>query len=512
MAESDIEPPRGTSIRPLAKLFAGASPLWIFDHEGRIAYASAECGRWLGIDPQRLLGHGTRSAEPSTSSADDFLERLATSMAPPAGVARGAVTAVTVRPPAASAEASPPAPRSVLFLPLGPAALPASDRSSAGDGQVVLAVADLHFPERPENETVESRELLDEVARQLAASPTRAPLVITLGSTVAAQRLNHQIDAACAAFHHVTLVCPPGSPAEAIVRHIHASTPVPGLSDAGAARGKAAGIATGDGPPPPIPLVPVDGPLMDAELFDATTGNLINQLVEGDASAAALLVHHIDQMPGDAQARLELLIHNHPHRLRLFATTTGPTAEVSRTLLPALAALIGTFELRIPPLSERIEDIPQLAAALLERRRHDGETRAEKLGRDAIDRLVLYPWPGNFEELAAAIRSAARECRGETVRVEHLPLAIRSFGSPRPATLRPTEKQPRAVPLDQALERLEGELIRRALDHSGGNRAAAARQLGISRPRLLRRIDQLGVDRAEHAANPERPNPERPEQ
>lgn len=499
MAESEIEPPRGTSIRPLAKLFAATSPLWIFDHEGRIAYASAECGRWLGIDPRRLLGRGARSADPSASPAGDFVARLATSIAPPAGVARGAVVAVTVRPPAPSAGAHPPRPRSVLFLPLGAAEL------SPGVGPVVLAVADLHLPERAANETVESRALLDEVARQLAASPTRAPLIVTLGSTVAAQRLNYQIAAACAAFTHVTLVCPPGSPAEAIVRHIHASTPAPSSPDARATVARAAAAGAGGPPAPPIPLVPVDGPLMDAELFDATTGNLIHPLVEGDASAAALLVHHIDQMPGDAQARLELLIHNHPHRLRLFATTARPPAEASKSLLPSLAALIGTFEMRIPPLSERVEDIPQLAAALLERRRLDGETRADKLGRDAIDRLVLYPWPGNFEELAAAIRSAARECRGETVRVEHLPLAIRSFGSPHPAALPPTEKQPRAVALDQALERFEGELIRRALDQSGGNRAAAARQLGISRPRLLRRIDQLGVDRREDAANAERP-------
>ena len=484
MAENDIEPPRGTSIRPLAKLLAATSPLWIFDHEGRIAYASAECGRWLGIDPQQLIGRVARSVDPGASAADDPIARLATSLAPPAGVARGAVVAVTLRPPAPAAGADPPQPRPALFLPLGDAKHP------SGGAPVVLAVADLRLPERAGNETAESRELLDEIARQLATFPTRASLIVTLGSSIAAQRLNYQIDAACAAWTHVTLVCPPGSPAEAVVRHIHASTPPPGALSGGGS---------------PIPLVPVDGPLMDAELFDATTGGLIHQLIDGDASAAALLVHHIDQMPRDAQSRLELLVHNHPHRLRLFATTTGPASEASGSLLPSLAALIGTFELRVPPLSERVEDLPQLAAALLERRRVDGETQADKLGRDALDRLVLYPWPGNFEELTAAIRSAARECRGATVRVEHLPLAIRSYGSPRPTALRQTDKQPRAVALDQALERLEGELIRRALDQSGGNRAAAARPLGISRPRLLRRIDQLGVDRPEGAADTERP-------
>lgn len=496
MAESDIEttsresePPRGTSVRPLAKLFAGSAPLWMFDHDGRIAYVSGECGRWLGVDPQHLLGREARAVDSGEAFTAEVVDRIATSLAPPAGLERGCLVAMTVHPPPPSVGLDPPIPRSVLFVPLG------GDRPLGGDGRpAVLAISDVHLPEAPSNETSGFRALLDEVARQMALSPARAPLIVTLGSTVAAQRLNHQIDAACACFAPVTLICPPGSPAEPIVRHIHDSTPVP----------RPTGAVDGDAPATAKLLLAVDGPLMDAELFDATTGNLLNQLIDEDAPAAALLVHHIDQMPGDAQSRLELLIHNHPHRLRLFATITGPTVEASQSLLPSLAALIGTFELRIPPLRERIEDIPQLAAALLERRRLNGETRANNIGRDALDRLVLYPWPGNFEELVAAIRHAARECRGETIRIEHLPLAIRSFGALQPAAMRQNEKPARAVALDQALERLEGELIRRALDQSGGNRAAAARQLGISRPRLLRRIDQLGVDRGEKSDDAER--------
>lgn len=488
MAESDIqttsresEPPRGTSVRPLARLLAGAAPLWIFDHDGRLAYVSAECGRWLGIDPQHLIGRDARAIASSEGTAADFAARVATSIAPPAGVGRGALVAVTVHPPAASAELDPPTPRSVLYVPLGSDALPA-----------IMAIADVAFPERVPNETLESRVLLEEVARQMASSPVRAPLAITLGSSVAAQRLNYQIAAACSSFTHVTLICPAGSPAEPIVRHIHDSTPA----------------LSGDASAPPGPLVPVDGPLMDAELFDVTTGALVSQLVEGDASTAALLVHHIDQMPGDAQSRLALLLHNHPHRLRLFATTTRHAAKASLSLLPSLAALIGTFELHVPPLRERVEDIPQIAAALLERRRLAGETRAEQIGRDALDRLVLYPWPANFEELVAAISSASRECRGETIRIEHLPLVIRSFGAPQASTPRPPETKFKAVALDEALERLECELIRRALEHSRGNRAAAARQLGISRPRLLRRIDQLGVDALKaESADAERPAP-----
>lgn len=504
---------RAPSVRPLAKLFAAAGPLWVFDREGRIVYASAECGRWLGIDPERLIGRSGRfPAEPPDTAADiaaspDILEAMAAAMASPAGVDRGEVAVQTVRPPAASATLPPPTPRQVLYVPLlgggqfsagglsaggqlasvGQGA--SGERASEGVRPAILAFADVTLPPQGTAETIESRLLIDEVHRQWAAPGHRGSAIITLGSTVAAQRLNRQIELASRFFTHVTLVGPPGNPVEGIVRRIHAATPYPTPEIAGEIAGSAGRARF------PGPLVPVAGPLMDAELFDATTGSLADRLLEADAATAALLIHEIDQMPQDAQSRLELLIHNHPHRLRIFATSTRSATAIGDLLRPSLAALVGTFELTVPPLGERIEDIPLLATALLERRRGAGETRAEQLGRDALDRLVLYPWPGNFSELDGAIRSAARQCRGETIRVEHLPLAIRSFGAAATVPAPAASPRTKIVPLEQALERLERELISRALEQARGNRAAAARMLQISRPRLLRRIEQLALDR-----------------
>lgn len=485
----------------------------MFDREGRIAYASAECGRWLGIDPEQLVGRSGRSAAGvwqgagtadgiSTGPSPSELDRLAAAMAPPAGVGRGQIAVQTVRPPAASAELARPAPRSVLFVPLLPALLTGeaseADASTVASLQAiasspagtrllevesvaaVVAIADLSLPPAPSVETAEARLLIDEVHRQLAAAPDRGASLMTLGSSVAAARLNRQIEAAAATFSPVTLVGPAGNPVEGIVRRIHAHSPRP--------------AAEADGGAEPGPLVPVAGPLMDAELFDATTGSLADRLLQDDQAHAALLVHDIDQLPRDAQQRLELLVHNHPRRLRVFATTTRSAAAISDSLLPSIAALIGTFELNLPALADRIEDVPLLAAALLDRRRVAGETRAEQLGRDALDRLVLYPWPGNFLELEEAIRTAARGCRGETIRVEHLPLAIRSYGATEPAGGALEKPRPKAMPLDQALERYERELIGRALEQTRGNRAAAARLLQISRPRLLRRIEQLQLE------------------
>ncbi len=127
-----------------------------------------------------------------------------------------------------------------------------------------------------------------------------------------------------------------------------------------------------------------------------------------------------------------------------------------------------------------------LATAMLDARHAAGEATAERLSRPALDALVIYPWPRDFEELQEAIRHAARTAPGQSIGVEHLPLVIRSY--------RPGEgtafSRSTTVSLDDAVQRYELRLINEAIEISGGNRAEAARRLGISRARLLRKIDE----------------------
>lgn len=304
---------------------------------------------------------------------------------------------------------------------------------------------------------------------------------MVLGTSVWARRLRLQIAAAAETSSHVLLCGHAGSGTEAIANLIELKSSVAARTE----------------------LIRVAGPLMDAELFDATTGGIVARLLNAESTAAApfsaapisaaLLIEQIEQMPADAQGRLELLMHNHPQRLRVFATSSLPINGLVSRLLPSLAAELTALSITVPPLNLRGEDIPLIATNLLQRRQQAGETAASQLGRDALDRLVLYPWPDDFRELDGAIRGAARQCRGGTIRVEHLPLAIRTFGSPAAAQSESSSPAPRVLPLDAALETAEREFILRALEKTAGNRAAAARLLEISRQRLLRRIEQLGI-------------------
>ncbi len=127
-----------------------------------------------------------------------------------------------------------------------------------------------------------------------------------------------------------------------------------------------------------------------------------------------------------------------------------------------------------------------MATALLDQRHLNLAGPAQRLGRDAIDRLMVYPWPGNFEELDSAIRQACARCDQVTIAPEHLPLAIRSYEPSDPVM---KSRRPAEINLEQALRRYELQLISAALQASGGNRSQAAKSLGISRATLLRRLE-----------------------
>lgn len=165
------------------------------------------------------------------------------------------------------------------------------------------------------------------------------------------------------------------------------------------------------------------------------------------------------------------------------------------------------LEIELPALSTRRVDIAPLVA--YEFSRHNsllgGRIRLDEI---AMQLLEAYSWPGNVAELSRAVeaiaesiamdREAVRDDLPESspvvaVSIEHLPLEIRTYTGSRQsgqAAVTPVE-------LDKVLEEVEREVISRALKLSPRNRAAAARLLNISRPRLLRRIQQLGLDAGE---------------
>jgi DNA-binding NtrC family response regulator len=144
------------------------------------------------------------------------------------------------------------------------------------------------------------------------------------------------------------------------------------------------------------------------------------------------------------------------------------------------------FEITAPSLRERREDIPLLAEAFLGEVGAAVGRPAAGISKEAREALVAYRWPGNVRELRNVLERATILCDGGLVRLEHLPPEI-SHGE---ATV---QGQPSSPPVGLNLKEAEGDLLQKALREAGGNRAKAARLLGITRPTLYYRLRKQGL-------------------
>src|SRR5947207_3493920 len=141
---------------------------------------------------------------------------------------------------------------------------------------------------------------------------------------------------------------------------------------------------------------------------------------------------------------------------------------------------VNTFEIRLPPLRERRPDIPALARHLLSRAaRRPIEQVAELLTPEAIDVLLEHDWPGNVRELANVMEHAYIIAGGQPITPEHLPHHIRPM-PPGPPTLTLTPAPSTPIPSARTLREIEMEHVLRVLEKHGGNKPAAAAELGIS--------------------------------
>jgi transcriptional regulator with PAS, ATPase and Fis domain len=453
----------GTKIRLLTRLFdASDAPLWAIGPDGQLAYLSAGCAKWLGVDAESLVDRRSVAGAPVS---DETLDRLAASLSPPQGLAARGTASLRIQPPAVGDHR--PIPLEARFVRVGD-----------GDSALTIGIAGA-FDDRsadPElQDAVALRQRLDAWRKRHAALAT----IATAGVSAAARRMRRRLQVAATIRTDVGFFGPDGSGNESIAARIHQLSA------------------------PRESMVPVDGPLMDAELLDATLMPLVHQLTESSEARATALVRGLDEMPSEAQHRLAALLDTFSGRLRLLALCGPQPAVLAETLdedqlgdplvleesargiTAKLIEVLSALTVQSLPLASRVDDIPLLATAMLDARHAAGEGTAERLTRTALDALVIYPWPNNFVELDQAIRHAVRRATGQSIGIEHLPLAIRSY---RPGET-PALARSAAVSLDDAVERYELRLIHEALEAAGGNRAEASRRLGISRARLLRKID-----------------------
>jgi PAS domain S-box-containing protein len=316
-------------------------------------------------------------------------------------------------------------------------------------------------------EEVGTAPLPEKVVALRAALAHRHGLDSLVGDGPAPQRLREQVRLAAATRAAVLLVGEPGTGKHWLARVIHGETAAP----------ERAFAAVDCRRLPPAALAHT--------LFG--DGGLV-----GRPGVGTLYLREPAALPRDLQSRLvELLADASPDTPRVLAgSSADPDEDVGAgRLLDELRCALSTLVLQLPPLRLRLADLPALADRLLEQSARDGEPHP-RLTPAAWECLRAYPWPGNLRELRAALISARLHAGGEVIDAADLPGYLRVSVQLGQADGPPPE---RPLPLAQLLEEAERRLIQLALRRAQGNKSRAAELLGLWRPKLLRRMQALGL-------------------
>ncbi|MCA9186084.1 MAG: helix-turn-helix domain-containing protein [Pirellulaceae bacterium] len=438
------------------------SALYVLDEGRYIAYANDALCRWLEMTLDEIVGLRTDYHSLSTTGE---AARIA-GLCPPLDVFSGkACTARIFRSGPSGMEF-----RTAQFVPLGRDAATCSG---------VIAIVQGESSETDEHSVLAASADADwhvELAKVKAEFHRQWDLDQWIGKSVVMRRVRRQLELSCRAFEHVLITGPKGSGREHLARTIHRQTTHGGSSW----------------------LLPLDARLLDAELLQTQIVAFVRSCEVGRseslgaASPPTVLLMEADQLAPDAQLELQGLLSVRENMFRVLATARAGLIGLAEqeAYRPELAYALSTIHIELPPLRERPADIPLLVQYFLEFWNAQGGRQIARFSRDAIDRLVDYPWFGNMDEMAEIVRKARQSCAGDEIQESELPNIIRLAASA--AANQPAEWEP--IELSQFLADVERKVIERALQRSKWNKAHAARMLGISRPKLLRRIEQLKID------------------
>ncbi|MGH7598956.1 MAG: helix-turn-helix domain-containing protein, partial [bacterium] len=141
--------------------------------------------------------------------------------------------------------------------------------------------------------------------------------------------------------------------------------------------------------------------------------------------------------------------------------------------------------IKLPPLRERKEDIPLLAAHFLDKYAKQENKELEGIAPDALELLMAYNWPGNVRELENCIERAVVLASTREITPKDLPNSVRAIGEKKIYESDNT--------LSSWIEKLEEDALRNALLENGGNISQTAKKLGIGRATIYRKAKKYGL-------------------
>lgn len=244
--------------------------------------------------------------------------------------------------------------------------------------------------------------------------------------------------------------------------------------------------------------------MIEGELFGYVKGAFTGAVADfpgmiAEASGGTLFLDEIAEMPAELQTRFLRVLQEREFRplgstktipadFRLIAATNRPAAEALRTgaLRQDLYYRLNTFQIEIPPLRDRREDIPALISTFTQRFASQLGKAEPTISSEALDLLLNYRWPGNIRELQNAIEYSVVLADHGQITAKQLPKELQL-----PPVLQGVKAAPGAATLN--LEDQEKNAILQALAQAHGNKKKAAAVLGIHRPTLYSKMKRFGI-------------------
>jgi two-component system response regulator AtoC len=248
--------------------------------------------------------------------------------------------------------------------------------------------------------------------------------------------------------------------------------------------------------------------LLESELFGHIRGAFTDASADKaglfeQADGGTLFLDEIGEMPLSLQVKLLRVLQDEEFRPVGSSTVKRVNVRVisatSKELEQEIAAgrfredlyfRLNVLVMKLPPLRERSEDIPLLVDHFLAKHGEMFGKGGVRLSDDALRTLVGYPWPGNVRELENCIERGLLLCEGDLLDVASLPENLRG----KSAGVANIGIPPDSLSIKKAEEMMERELIRRALEKTGGNRTHAARLLEISHRSLLYKLKEYVME------------------
>ncbi len=246
--------------------------------------------------------------------------------------------------------------------------------------------------------------------------------------------------------------------------------------------------------------------MIEAELFGYAKGAFTGAVTDfpgmiQEASGGTLFLDEVAEMPPELQTRFLRVLQEREYRplgstktiasnFRLIAATNRPVADAVRVgqLRQDLYYRLNTFQIEIPPLRERKEDVPALVTTFVKRFSDQLGKPEPKISQEAFDMLLNYGWPGNIRELQNAVEYSVILADKDVINEKQLPKEIQL-----PPVLQNMAAKTNGIATTLNLDDQEKETILKALAQAHGNKKKAAEILGIHRPTLYSKLKRYEI-------------------